>query len=445
MSLTEAVVPSSLKNASLHPLLKKSSLLYDEFSSFRPVSNLSFISKCVEKVVATQTCMHVDDNNLGELYQSAYKEHHSTETALLKVQNDILRAIDNNCCVILLLLDLSATFDTVDHCILLDRLSERFGITGNALERFRSYLSNGHQVVKVDGHESTSRKLRCGVPQGSVLGPILFLLYTPPLGDVMRFHHVKLHLYADDTQIYLYLTFESSPDSSEMAKVMMEACIRDIDVWMTVNMLKMNRDKTELLVLHGRQRPLPPLTTISVYDEEINRSTKARNVGVIYDSSMSMENHIMAICKAAFFHLRNISRIMKYLSTQMAEMLVHAFVSSRLDYCNSLLYGLPKESLKKLQHVQNVAARIVTHSRKCDHITPVLCQLHWLPIEERIVFKILLLTFKCLNGLAPPYLCDLITKYVPRRNLRSLNGNRLVDVGYKLTRCGLRSFSVASA
>ena len=127
-------------------------------------------------------------------------------------------------------------------------------------------------------------------------------------------------------------------------------------------------------------------------------------------------------------------------------MLVHAFVSSRLDYCNSLLYGLPNESLKKLQHVQNAAARIVTHTRKCDHITPVHCKLHWLPIEERIVFKILLLTFKCLNGLAPPYLSDLITKYVPRRNLRPItDGHRLVDVGYKLTRYGSRSFSVASA
>ena len=443
MSLTEAVVPSSLKNASLHPLLKKASLPYDELSSFRPVSNLSFISKCVEKVAAAQTCMHVDDNNLSELYQSAYKKHHCTETALIKVQDDILRAIDNNCCVTLLLLDLSAAFDTVDHRILLDRLSERFGIIGNALEWFRSYLFNRHQVVKVNSHESTSRELRCGVPQGSVLGPILFLLYTSPLGDVLRYHSVKFHLYADDTQIYL--TFESSPDSSEMAKVMMEACVRDIDAWMTVNMLKMNRDKTELLVLNGRHRPLPPLTTISVCDEEINRSAKVRNIGVIYDSSMSMENHIMAISKAAFYHLRNISRIRKYLSSQTAEMLVHAFVSSRLDYCNSLLYGLAKELLKKLQHVQNVAARIVTHTLKCDHITPVLCQLHWLPIEERIVFKILLLTFKCLNGLAPPYLCDLVAKYVPRRNLRSINGHRLVDVGYKLTRYGSRSFSVASA
>ena len=139
----------------------------------------------------------------------------------------------------------------------------------------------------MNGHGSICRELRCVVPQGSVLGPILFLLYTSPLGDVMRYHHVKFHLYADDTQ--MYLTFESSPDSTEMVKVMMEACVRDIDVWMTANMLKMNRDKTELLVLNGRHRPLPPFTSITVCDEEINRSTKARNLGVVYDTSMSME------------------------------------------------------------------------------------------------------------------------------------------------------------
>ena len=149
----------------------------------------------------------------------------------------------------------------------------------------------------------------------------------------------------------------------------MEACVCDIDAWMTVNMLKMKRDKTELLVLNGPHCPLLPLTTISVFDEDMNWSAKARNIGVIYDTSLSMENHNMAICKAAFYHLWNISCIRKYLhvSSQTAEMLVHVFLSSRLDYCNSLLYGLPKESLKKLQHVQNVAARIVWHTRKCDH------------------------------------------------------------------------------
>ena len=229
---------------------------HEEFSSFRPISNLTFISKCVEKVVASHICCHVEDNNLNEIYQSAYIPHHSMETALIKVQNDILRAIDNNSCVILVLLDLSPEFDTVDHSILLHRLSHRFGIVDSALEWFRSYLSDRYQTVKVNGAVSSNCELHYGVPQGSVLGPILFLLYTSPFGDIMRHHKVKFHLYADDTQ--LYLTFESW--DVDKTKLVIEECVRDIDAWMTVNMLKMNRDKTELLVLSARHRPLPPLT-----------------------------------------------------------------------------------------------------------------------------------------------------------------------------------------
>ena len=163
----------------------------------------------------------------------------------------------------------------------------------------------------------------------------------------------------------------------------------------------MNRDKTELVVLGARHRSLLPLTSISVCEEVISKASTARNIGVVYDTFVSMENHVTAICKAGFYHLRNISRIRKYIS-------LHAFITSRLDFCNSLLYGLPKQTLMRLQHVQNVAARIVTLAAKREHISPVLYELHWLPVQERIVFKILLMTFKCLNGLAPSYLSELI-------------------------------------
>ena len=165
-SLDSAEVPDCLKAAVVHPRLKKASLETDMFSSFRPISNLKVVAKAVEKVVALQTWQHVLDNDLDELYQSAYKAHHSTEKALVKVQNDILRALDDQKSVILLLLDLSAAFDTVDHQILLKRLNTRFGIVGKAYNWFKSYLSNRTLTVNVSGGISTQRTLLFGGSSG---------------------------------------------------------------------------------------------------------------------------------------------------------------------------------------------------------------------------------------------------------------------------------------
>ena len=148
-SLGTATVPDDLKSAALDPRLKKDNLSTDEYSSFRPISNLKFISKCIEKVVAEQLDHHITSNGLDEPMQSAFKKHHSTETALIKVQNDILQTIDNQNSVILLLLDLSAAFDTTDHEILLSRLSSRYGIIGEAHKWFESYLKERTYRVHV--------------------------------------------------------------------------------------------------------------------------------------------------------------------------------------------------------------------------------------------------------------------------------------------------------
>ena len=235
--------------------------------------------------------------------------------------------------------------------------------------------------MKVNGGVSSSRELHNGVRKGSVHGPILFLLYTSPLDDIMRHHKVNFHLYSDDTQ--LYLAFKSS--TADLAKLAIEDCLRDIDAWMTVNMLKMNRDKTELVVFNASHRPPPPL--ISVCDELISKTSTSRNIGVLYDTVMSMEHHVTAIFKAGFLRLRNISRRRKYISRHTAEILVHAFITSRLDFCYSLLYGLPKQTIKRFQHVKNAAARMVALTPNHEHISPVLQEPHWLPVEQRIIFK----------------------------------------------------------
>ena len=216
-SIKSALVPDCFKLVLLNHLLKKPCLNFEIYAHFRPISNLIFISKPTEKVVASQLVDYVMRNHLDENFQSAYKQRHSTETALVRVNNDILVALDNHQSVILLLLDLSAAFDTVDHRILLERLSHRFGMCGLALSWFKSYLSNRFQFVEITGEKSSHQPLTCGVPQGSVLSPILYLLYTSPLGDIVRSYNMGFHFEADDTQ--LYLSFDSLSGEGQASAV----------------------------------------------------------------------------------------------------------------------------------------------------------------------------------------------------------------------------------
>ena len=262
--------------------------------------------------------------------------------------------------------------------------------------------------MKVDDASSTVRLLHWGVPQGSVLGPMLYLLYTPPLGDIVREHGLSFHFYADDSPLY---TSFACNDTSDLvaAKQRLENCVADINLWMTANELKLNNDKSEFLFLHSRFRHSLPPPTISVGMENIRPSQQARNLGVIFDDTMSLSPHVNTIVKGAFYHIRNISKIRKYISKS----------SSKLDFCNSLLFGAQKRDIVKLQSVQNAAARIIAGLKKRDNITETLRDLHWLPVEERIVFKTNLITFQTLNGSGPCYLEDILKFYHQSRTLRS--------------------------
>jgi hypothetical protein len=245
-SLSTGIFPSKFKHALVRPLLKKSHLDKDTMKNYRPVSNLAYLSKLVEKAVAERLQEHMKDHDLNEIFQSAYKKGHSTETALLRVHNDIMCAIDKGHGVLLVLLDLSAAFDTIDHETLLTLLRDVLGVEGIALAWFRSYLSGRTQSVSIDGTLSALIALLFGVPQGSVLGPLLFCVYILLLGKITRKHNVSFHIYADDTQIYCSFTAKSM-ESAHSALEKVSSCISEIRSWISYFKLKMNSDKTEFV------------------------------------------------------------------------------------------------------------------------------------------------------------------------------------------------------
>ena len=440
-SLQSGVFPPALKHARVTPLLKKPQLDKSICKNYRPVSNLAFLSKLLERAALSQLTDHMEEHNLFCPLQSAYRSKHSTETALLKIQSDILLHLDAGKGVILVLLDLSAAFDTIDHEILVSRLQSRIGVKGHALEWFHSYLEDRYQVVHIQGESSDSVQLIFGVPQGSVLGPFEFLVYMCPIYDIARKHGISIHQYADDTQ--LYLAFDLEHQEEAMAR--MEACVNDIRRWMLENKLKLNDDKSELVVIApARHAHKVSIDRIKIGDCYVHSSKSAKNLGATFDDTMCMHQHVTTLVRSCNAQLRSIGQARKYLTKDATEKVLHAFLTSRLDCGNSLLYGLPDFLIQKLQRVQNTAARILTRTRKSEHISPILRSLHWLPVSKRIDYKIMILTYKCLHNLAPSYLQDLIHPYQPSRSLRSSSQVLLQIPKTRLKTYGDRSFAKAA-
>ncbi|XP_077994337.1 uncharacterized protein LOC144448062 [Glandiceps talaboti] len=225
----------------------------------------------------------------------------------------------------------------------------------------------------------------------------------------------------------------------------METAVLDIKSWMTQNKLQLNDGKTEVLLIRSQFMRIPrPIDSINIGSCSVDLVNYARNIGVTFDDKHTLRKHITITCNSIYYNLRKIGRIRRYLTSEACENLVHALVSCKLDYCNGLLYGLASKDITHLQHAQNTAARIVSRRKKSDHISPVLKDLHWLPVYYRIHYKILLMTYKALNNAAPSYISDLISyKHAPRV-LRSNNKGLLHIPPCKLKSYGERAFSRAA-
>ena len=390
-----------VKLSTIDPLLKKLGLDSEIKKNYRPVNSLLFISKLTERIVLKRLNEHMTLNCLHCESQYAYKKEHNTETMMLKIVDDVLLGFDENKGTILLFLDLSAAFDTIDINRLLSILSEEIGITGIALQWFRSFLTGRTQKVRVDGHFSKVLEVLFGVPQGSVLGPKLFSIYVRAQPKVFNLCSFKATSFADDSNGRKSFSFCYQ---YQVLKNDLSNCMNNITSWMSKQFLKINPEKTEMLLCYPDSLSDKVIIRGVIVGEQCIRfSDKVKNVGLWIDSNLTFDYHINKIVSHCHKLLKDISRVRSLLSTQHTEMLVHSVISCRLDYCNSMYFNIKKSNVKKLQKVQNAAARIVAQKRYRESISGTLKDLHWLRIESRVIFKLLLLTYKYIKGKCPPH------------------------------------------
>ena len=345
---------SSEKVALLRPLLKKKDLDSQDMNNYRPVSNLSLLSKIMERAVLDQLLPVLMANGVIPSLQSAYRQFHSTETALCKIHNDLVLNTCAGRSSVLVMLDLSAAFDTVDHLMLLSDL-EAFGMGDSALSFMRSYLSGRVQRVVVGGATSEPVPLECGVPQGSVLGPILFSVYISSLVAVLEAHGVAYHFYADDTQFYIQI--EDVADAVEKVRMVLV----DVKLWMSGRKLKLNDGKTEIMVVKGNSRRVDAMDfgDLQVDGALLRPVGVLRNLGFRLDTSLDFGDQINSVVRVCQYHIRNLYAVRKFLDHQSLVTLVHSLVLSHVDYCNVLYIGLPVYLLRKLQSILNRAARLI--------------------------------------------------------------------------------------
>ena len=445
LSLEHGLFHRSWKSAVVRPLLKKIGLEL-LFKSYRPVSNLSFLSKLVERVVLKQFLTHCTEYGLIPDYQSAYREGHSCETSVLKLVNDVLWGMERQQVTACVFLDLSAAFDTVNHPLLINILEKSFGITDTALHWYESYLSPRDFKVVINEKYSTSKDLTFSVPQGSASGANLFTAYCSSIDSVIP-KDVQLLGFADDHLIYKLFKSNQTSNSQERNTIKtLENTMDDVKQWMDQMRLKMNTNKTEFILFGSKQQLIKTDTqTFNSVGDMVQKSNVVRCLGVFLDCNLSFKHHVIKKARTAMSSIIRIRNIRNFLNKQACETLVTGMVLSHLDYANSVLVGLPDITLNYLQRVQNFAAKVVLNRDRYSSSTDALKELHWLPIRGRIIFKIVCLIHKCLFGNGPNNLKNLLVRRpTDRRTLRSNKESNILIVPFvKNKTFASRAFSVA--
>ena len=413
-SIITGIYPTEWKMARVTPVFKKGEK--SDLNNYRPISVIPVVSKVFEKTVYDQLYQYLNDNQLLSSCQSGFRSLHSTLTALLEATNSWSVSIDNGFLNGVVFIDLKKAFDTIDHEIILRKLSY-FGADQATAKWFQSYLSNRTQRCNVNGNLSTASTVTCGVPQGSILGPLLFLMYINDLSNCLRVAAPRM--FADDTSITL------SAKTVADLKLAVTSELNNLTCWLRANKLSLNVAKTELMIIGSRQR----LNTqceeinISIDDRTIKRVDHIKSLGLTIDAQLSWSKHVDEISKKVSSAIGALKRVRPFIPTDVAVQIYNALILPHFDYCSPVWDGMSGCLSDKLQKLQNRAARVITQSPFDTSSNLLLAMLRWEELSLRRKKQKALIMYKTLNELAPDYLQCLFTeRHVNDYNLRNLEG-----------------------
>ena len=353
----------------------------------------------------SQVSAYLNSHNLYNACQSAYRQGHSTETALLKVVDDLFLSLIKGNISVLALLDFSSAFDTIDHPILVHRLHTDFGFTDAILQWSSSYLTDRTHYVSLSNHCSALAPVHSGVSHGSVLGPMLFTMYIKTLSAIIGSHSIIHHSFADDSQLQM----SAPPDRISELLHSMQSYISDVKAWATANMLTLIDNMRELMLVtskrtkHLHNQP----TSITIGNAQIPFKQSVKNLGFALDCHLTMNAHVSNIARTCYFELHRLASIRRFLTSTATATLVSAFLL-RIDYCSSLLFGSTHDVTSHLQRIQKYAARVILRLPKSSSITIHLKSLHWLPVKVRSTYQISCLCYRCHCSTAPSYVADML-------------------------------------
>ena len=431
LTISTCMIPSEWKTAKVTTIYKSGDK--SDPNNYRPISVLPLISKVMERAIQSQLVAFLIRNNSLSVHQSGFRKKHSTETATVHFVDHILEQMDKQMITGSIFIDLKKAFDLVDHLCLLHKL-EHFGIRGKSLKWFEEYLTARSQKVKYNQDESSSLTIGYGVPQGSILGPILFVMYINDLPQSLL--KSSIGMYADDTVIYFS---DSCPD---VIKQVLQNDLTNVEKWLVSNRLILNQSKTKWMLFGTRQKLKHcPDYKIELHGKIIDRVSSFCYLGVTLDENLSWNEHVELICKRVRKRLGLLSRIRPYLTLKGAKCVYNCLVQPIFDYTDTVWDGLSIGCSNSLQRLQNRAARIIQRRATTEGSFKML---GWVDLETQRKAHKFILVFNCLNNLAPPCLSDY---FIRNCNVHSYNTRKRNDMHLpkpKLT-LGKRTFRYSGA